>query len=111
MAGRGQLATQEESFNKLKVEISSPRALALYDTSARTKISVDTSAYELCAVLLQYHQDKWSPVAFASHALNETELLYAQIEKEALALTWALERFSEYVLDKIILTTNRLYHS
>ena len=31
-------ATQEESFNKLKEEVSSPRVLAFYDTSARTKI-------------------------------------------------------------------------
>ena len=95
-------ATQEESFNKLKEEISSPRVLALYDTSARTKISADASAYRLGAVLLQQHQDKWRPVAFASRSLNETELRYAQIEKEALTLTWALERFSEYVLGKVI---------
>ena len=95
-------ATQEESFNKLKEEISSPTVLALYDTSARTKISADASAYGLGAVPLQQHQDKWCPVAFASCALNETELRYAQIEKEALALTWALERFSEYVLGKVI---------
>ena len=40
--------------------------------------------------------------SFASCALNETELYYAHIEKEALALTWALERFSEYVLKKVI---------
>ena len=45
-------ATQEHSFNKLKEEISSPRVLALYDTSARTKISADASAYGLGAVLL-----------------------------------------------------------
>ena len=95
-------ATQEESFNKLKKEISSPRVLALYGTSARTKISADASAYGLGAVLLQQHQDKWSPVAFALHALNETELRNAQIEKQALALTWAFNRFSEYVLGKVI---------
>ena len=96
------IATQEESFNKLKEEISSPRGLALYDTSARTKISANTSAYGLGAVLLQQHQDKWHPVVFASHALNETELCYAQIEKEGLTLTWALGRFSEYVQGKVI---------
>ena len=90
------------SFNKLKEEISSLGVLALYDTSAGTKISADASAYELGAVLPQQYQDKWCPVAFASRALNETELHYAQIEKEALMLTWALERFSEYVLDKVV---------
>ena len=36
---------------------------------------------------------------FASRTMNEAELRYAQIEKEALALTWA---FSEYVLSKVV---------
>ena len=35
-------------------------------------------------------------------ALSETERRYAQIEKEALALTWAVEKFSEYILGKYI---------
>ena len=34
-------------------------------------------------------------MAFASRALNEAETRYAQIEKEALVLTWALEKFSD----------------
>jgi len=46
-------------------------------------------------------------VAFASRALNDTETHYAQIEKEALALTWALEKFAEYVLGKsVVLETD-----
>ena len=85
------ISAQEESFNKPKEELSSPRVLALYNMSARTKISADASAYGLGAVFLQQQDDdKWRPVAFASHSMNETELRYAQIEKEALALTWAL---------------------
>ena len=40
-------------------------------------------------------------------ALSETETHYAQIEKEALALAWALEKFAEYVLGKsIVLETD-----
>ena len=42
-------------------------------------------------------------MAFASQALMETEARYAQIEKEALALTWACEKFSDYILGKPIL--------
>ena len=96
-------ATQDEAFTKLKREISSPRVLALYDVEAKTKVSADASAYGIGAVLMQQQQGAWRPVAFASRALNEAETRYAQIEKEALALTWALEKFSEYVLGKCVI--------
>jgi len=52
-------ANQEDSFMKLKKEISSSTVLTLYDASAKTKISADASAYGLGAVLLQYQQEKW----------------------------------------------------
>ena len=44
-------ANQEDSFIKLKKEISSPTVLVLYDASAKAKISADASAYGLGAVL------------------------------------------------------------
>ena len=34
--------------------------------------------------------------------MSETETRYAQIEKEALAITWACEKFSTYILGKHI---------
>ena len=46
--------------------------------------------------------NRCQPIAFASRSLNETECRYAQREKEALAITWACERFSEYILGKEI---------
>ena len=72
-----------------------------------------THQQELKLVRIPLHMDwvlfcsksiktKGHPVAFASHALNKIELCYAQIEKETLAVTWALKRFSEYVLGKVI---------
>jgi len=97
-------SNHEEAFCKLKEEISSPRVLAHYDINAKTKISADASAYGLGAVLLQCQDNhKWKPVAFSSCSLNETETQYAQIEKEALALVWSCEKFSDYVLGKPIL--------
>jgi len=44
----------------------------------------------------------WKPVAYASRSMSETECRYAQIEKEALATTWACDKFAPYILGKKI---------
>ena len=54
------------------------------------------------AVLLQKTDGLWRPVAFASRSMSETERRYAQIKKEALAATWACEKFSDFILGKNI---------
>ena len=36
------------------------------------------------------------PVACASRSITETERRYAQIDKEALTVTWALEHWAEF---------------
>ena len=88
------------AFQKVKRELTEPTTLALYDPAADTKVSADASAFGLGAVLLQKQEESWKPVAYASRSLSETELRYAQIEKEALALTWACEKFAIYLLGK-----------
>ena len=98
---------QETSFSDMISELTTPTILKFYDPSALTKISADASSYGLGAVLLQSSNSTWHPVAYASRAMTDTETHYAQIEKEALALTWACEKFSCYILGKhIVLETN-----
>ena len=59
----------------------------------------DTSSYGLAAVLLQKQDnDQWRPVAYTSRAMSPTEQRYAQIEKETLGITWASERFADYLI-------------
>jgi hypothetical protein len=36
--------------------------------------------------------------AYASRSMSDTEMRYAQIEEEALAITWACEQFSNYLI-------------
>ena len=89
---------QQKSFDAVKQELAKPTVLALYDPNALTKVSADASSYGLGAVLMQKQNSQWKPIAYASRSMNETEQRYAQIEKEALATTWACEKFSTYIL-------------
>ena len=89
---------QETAFEQAKAELTKPTVLALYQPGGNTKVAADASSYGLGAVLLQQAASGWRPVAYASRALSETERRYAQIEKEALAVTWACTKFSDYLL-------------
>ncbi|XP_061132648.1 uncharacterized protein K02A2.6-like [Syngnathus typhle] len=92
---------QIQAFESIKIDLTTPPGLALYDPSADTLVSADSSSYGLGAVLLQKTSSMdWKPVAYASRALSTTEQRYAQIEKEALATTWACERFAEFLIGK-----------
>ena len=61
-------------------------------------VSCDASNFGLDAVLLQGNK----PIAYASRALTDTEKRYVQIEKELLAVVYALEKFNQYVYGKTV---------
>ena len=93
-------SSQERAFSQIKAELAQPTVLALYSPQASTKVSADASSYGLGAVLLQQVGEVWKPVAYASRSMSETEKRYAQIEKEALAATWACDKFVDYILGR-----------
>ena len=90
---------QQDALEKLKRLLSSIPVLALYNPNARTIVSADASSHGLGAVLLQEQTNgDVKPVSYISRSLSPTEERYAQIEKEALAFTWACERFSDFLV-------------
>ena len=90
--------SQDKGFQHVKDLLTSSPILALYDVKLPTKVSADSSSYGLGAVITQEHSEGWRPVAYASRTLTSAETRYAQIEKEALASTWACEKFEDYLL-------------
>ena len=92
---------QQKAFQQIKKQLSSTPVLALYHPDRLTTVSADSSSFGLGAVLTQKQPDAtWRPVAYCSRSLSNTEQRYAQIEKEALALTFGCERFSDYLIGK-----------
>lgn len=62
------------------------------------KLQVDASQVGAGAVLLQENnQGVDCPVSYFSRKFNRHQLNYSVIEKEALALVWALQHFDVYV--------------
>ncbi|XP_064462310.1 uncharacterized protein K02A2.6-like [Ornithodoros turicata] len=90
---------QQDAFEGIKDELTRTPVLTYYSPNRPLTLSVDASSYGLGAVLLQEDWDgHHRPVAYASRALSKTEQRYAQVEKEALAITWACDKFRMYVL-------------
>ena len=91
--------SQQSAFEKVKEILTSTPILAHYDPRKTTIIAADASNHGTGAVLLQIQEDGTrKPVCYISRSLNDAEKNYAVIEKEALATTWACERFNGYVL-------------
>ena len=89
---------QKRAFLELKEELCSSKTLTLFDPMKPSKVSADAS---------KHSDNDWRPVCYISQSMNETEQRYAQIKKEALALTWACERLSQYLLgSRFILETD-----
>lgn len=89
---------QQAAFDKLKSLLSSEVCMAKYDPSYPTVVSADASSYGLGAVLLQDQPSgERRAVAYASRSLTDTESRYSQTEKEALAVTWAVKRFDQFL--------------
>ena len=92
---------QQKAFDEVKKALVSAPTLALYDPAKETRVSSDASSFGLGAVLTQAQEDGgWKPVAYISRSLTPTEQRYAQVEMEALAVTWACERLSDYLIGK-----------
>ncbi len=80
--------TEEAALDKIRNSDAWLKALALFKPGKPLTLMADASSYGLGAVLLQDGR----PVYFCSRTLTEAEEKWAQIDKEFLAIVWALER-------------------
>lgn len=88
---------QEEAFQQLRKVLTVQPILQMADLSKPFIVQVDASEIGLGAVLLQEENGTKRPIAYASRKLKSSERAYAVIEKECLALVWAVQKFSRYI--------------
>lgn len=95
----------EEAFVFIKSRaLNDIKTLGYYCPEDRTELVVDASPIGLGAVLVQYNYgNRPRIIACASKSLTPVERRYSQIQKEALAMVWGVERF-QYLLRGITFT-------
>ena len=95
---------QQASLDSLKKAVTQTPVLRYYNLEEEVTIQCDASSTGVAAALLQGGQ----PVAYCSRAMTPAETRYAQIEKELLAIVFAVERFEPYVYgrDKVTMESD-----
>ncbi|XP_072166473.1 uncharacterized protein [Diadema setosum] len=91
---------QENAFKCLKGRIANAPILHLPDVDRTFFLRTDASENGIGAVLLQEFDGEKFPVAFASKKLLDRERRYSTIERECLAVIWAVQKFESYLYGK-----------
>ena len=93
-------AKAEHAFEETKRRIAGCTIkLGFFSPTDKTVLYTDASPQALGAVLCQEAScGKHRTICFASKSLTPTERAYPQIQKEALAIVWAVERFYFYLM-------------
>lgn len=88
---------ERTAFNAIKSRIVQSQILKPFDPKdEKTILTTDASPFGLGAVLEQ----SGGPVLFISKTLTKAERNYAQIEREALGIIWAVKRLHKYLFSR-----------
>ncbi|KAG7304206.1 hypothetical protein JYU34_011144 [Plutella xylostella] len=102
---------QNKAFCKIKSELASERVLAHYNPAYETIVTSDAGPSGLGAVLAQRQPDGSERViAYASRSLGKAECNYAQIQKEATSIVFAIKKFHHYLYGRSTPFTLRTDH-
>ena len=96
--------TEHAAFNAIKAEFKKKIVLPYFDRNKETILQTDASKKGFGAVILQEEQ----PIYYASRALTSAEKNYQNLEQEAQAAVWSMEKFHHFLYGrKFILQTDQ----
>lgn len=97
----------EKAFQGLKSSLCTEPVLQSPDFEKTFIVQTDASEHGIGAVLLQEGQGQLQPIAYISRKLLPRECKYSTVEKECLAIKWALDSYRYYLMGrKFILKTD-----
>ena len=92
---------QEKAFHLLKNNLTSESVLGFYDPNKSVELITDASDFAIAGILLQADKNNFKrPIVYISRSLTDRESKYSVMEKEALALVWAIEKLHVYLYGK-----------
>ncbi|CAK1598092.1 unnamed protein product [Parnassius mnemosyne] len=86
-----------DAFQKCKELLTNAPLLQYPDPDKPNVLTTDASTVALGAVLSQGTIGSDKPIAYASRTLSDTESRYSTIERELLAIIWAVKHFRPYL--------------
>ena len=89
---------QQRAFEDLKTALTTGPVLIPYRPGRETLVIYDGSPDGLGGAVLQKTTNGYQPVHYVSRSLTDTEKLYSQIEREALAAEFSTRRLQMYLL-------------
>ena len=92
----------ETAFEQLKANLTHSPVLKVPEVNKPYIVYTDASDVGLGAVLSQLGDDEnQHPIAYATRKLKPRETRYSTIEKECLAVVWALKFFEHYLYGQL----------
>lgn len=88
----------QENFKKIKEILISDLCLTHYNPKLEIIVAADASQYGIGACIFhRFPDNSLHPISFASRTLQKPEKQYSQIEKEGLALIFAVKKFHRMI--------------
>ena len=91
---------QEKAFTTLQEYLLRKPILRTPDHAKTFVLWTDASNHGLGAALLQEHDGKLHPIAYASKQMSSAEKKYSTLEKECLAIVWGVNKFRLFLMGK-----------
>ena len=88
---------QQNAFDTLKQALISPPVLRYPDLTKQFILNTDASGTSIAAILTQTHNEVEHPISYSSRTLNEAERRYSTIERECLAIVYAVKTYRNYL--------------